>query len=104
MAPTPEDVIDSLKSTVDKLEARVAELEGRLKGSAGSSSSPNSGSDGMRMILIGPPGAGKRVLLPLQFSRHTGFCCASWVEREECTDLSLWHRQRNTRTMDQGQV
>jgi adenylate kinase len=68
MAPTPEDVIESLKSTVDKLEARVAELEGKLKGSAGSSS----GSDGMRMILIGPPGAGKSALLPLQFSRHIG--------------------------------
>jgi adenylate kinase len=70
MAPTPEDVIDSLKSTVDKLEARVAELEGKLKGgSAGSSS----GSDGMRMILIGPPGAGKSVLLPLQFSPRIRF-------------------------------
>jgi adenylate kinase len=75
MAPTPDDVINSLKSTVDKLEARVAELEGKLKGSAGSSSgsSSSSGSDGMRMILIGPPGAGKSALLPLRFSRHIGF-------------------------------
>ena len=56
MAPTPEDVINSLKGTVDKLEARVAELEGKLKGT---SSGSTTGSDGMRMILMGPPGAGK---------------------------------------------
>jgi adenylate kinase len=57
MAPTPEEVIDSLKGTVDKLEARVAELEGKLKGAATGVAS--SSSDGMRMILMGPPGAGK---------------------------------------------
>ena len=65
MAPTPEEVIDSLKSTVDKLEARVNELEGKLKGSAGgSSSSSSAGSDGQRLILMGPPGAGKDTLQP----------------------------------------
>ena len=63
MAPTPEEVIDSLKSTVDKLEARVNELEGKLKGSAGGSSS-SAGSDGQRLILMGPPGAGKNTLQP----------------------------------------
>ena len=56
MAPTPEEVMDSLKGTVDKLEARVAELEGRLRGKESGSTSSSSG---MRMILMGPPGAGK---------------------------------------------
>ena len=60
MAPTSDEVIDTLKSTVDKLEARVLELEGKLKGEAPS----NTGSDGMRMILMGPPGAGKIILHP----------------------------------------
>ena len=67
MAPTPEDVIDSLKSTVDKLEARVAELEGKLKGAATGGAS--SGSDGMRMILMGPPGAGKNMTLFYKLAR-----------------------------------
>lgn len=60
MAPTPDDIIGSLKSTVDKLEARVAELEGKLKGAASNATSGGAaGGDGMRMILMGPPGAGK---------------------------------------------
>ena len=55
------DTVEALKSTVDKLEKRIQDLESRLTGSAPSSGS----SDGMRMILIGPPGAGmsKNVLL-----------------------------------------
>ena len=61
MAPTPEDVVDSLKSTVDKLEARVAELESRLRGDASGISRGGSGGDGMRMILMGPPGAGETI-------------------------------------------
>jgi len=56
MAPLGEQLVDQLKGTVDKLEARVAELEARLQGkAAGSTSAPE---DGMRMILMGPPGAG----------------------------------------------
>lgn len=53
MAPTDE-LVGQLKSTIESLENRVAELEGRLAGKAGAGSS----SDGMRMILMGPPGAG----------------------------------------------
>ena len=36
MAPTSGDLVDSLKGTVEKLEARVAELEARLQGKASS--------------------------------------------------------------------
>ena len=59
MAPLGEQLVDQLRGTVDKLEARVAELEARLHGKAQSvtSSSP---SDEMRIILMGPPGAGMR--------------------------------------------
>lgn len=49
-----DSVVDTLKATVDKLEKRVVELESRLHGTATGSSS----SGAMRMILIGPPGAG----------------------------------------------
>jgi hypothetical protein len=62
MAPLGEQLVDQLKSTVDKLEARVAELEARLHGKAQqvASSSSSSTSDEMRIILMGPPGAGMR--------------------------------------------
>jgi len=51
MAPLQDKVVDDLKSLVNKLESRVAELEQKLAGSSSSSS-------GVRMILMGPPGAG----------------------------------------------
>jgi adenylate kinase len=61
MAPLGEQLVDQLRGTVDKLEARVAELEARLHGKAQSlSSSSASSSDEMRIILMGPPGAGMR--------------------------------------------
>jgi len=53
--------VDQLKGTIDKLETRVAELEARLHGKAQSAaSSLSSNSDEMRIILMGPPGAGMR--------------------------------------------
>ena len=54
-----QELVDKLKSTVDKLEARVAELESRLTGgNGGASGGSGGGSSMMRMILMGPPGAG----------------------------------------------
>lgn len=41
-------------NTIKQLENRVIELERKLDGKTGSAAE-----DGMRMILIGPPGAGK---------------------------------------------
>ena len=50
-------LVAQLKATVDKLENRVVELEARLHGH--SAAAPSGGeTSGMRMILIGPPGAG----------------------------------------------
>ena len=71
MAPT-DNLVAQLQSTVDKLEARVQELEGRLRGGGQGGSS-----DGMRMILMGPPGAGKSLFMlhnPHVSSIYSPFC------------------------------
>ncbi len=60
MAPIVESTVDSLKDTIHKLEKRVWELENKLEGRAPSSTNV---SDQMRMILIGPPGAGPSTTL-----------------------------------------
>lgn len=52
-----DQVVEQLKATVDKLENRVHELESRLHG--GGAAAQASDGKGMRMILIGPPGAGE---------------------------------------------
>ena len=52
-----DGLVAQLKATVDKLENRVVELEARLHGHGAAAPSGGEAS-GMRMILIGPPGAG----------------------------------------------
>ena len=56
MAPITDTVVDDLKSTVSRLEKRIAELESRLTGHGGSAQPSQ---DSVRMILMGPPGAGE---------------------------------------------
>jgi hypothetical protein len=56
MAPMTDTVVDDLKNTVHKLEQRIAELESRLSGHGGSSAAAQ---ESVRMILMGPPGAGE---------------------------------------------
>jgi len=68
MAPITDDIIGSLKSLVDKLETRVQELESKLAGGNGSSSSTTTTPSGMRMVIMGPPGAG---MYPLLFGMRT---------------------------------
>ena len=56
MAPIIEDTVTSLKDTISKLEARVVELESRL---VNGDKKPKSVAEQMRIILMGPPGAGR---------------------------------------------
>ena len=56
MAPIREDTVTDLKDLVAKLETRVRQLEDRLGGDGAKSRTP---SQSMRMILMGPPGAGR---------------------------------------------
>ena len=54
MSPVTEDIHD----LVAKLEQRVKDLESRLHLASGGASKPAGVADGVRMILMGPPGAG----------------------------------------------
>jgi adenylate kinase len=59
-----EQIIEQLKSHIHSLEDRVHQLEGKYgKPDTGSKSAV----DGMRMILIGPPGAGKYLAATAQW-------------------------------------
>lgn len=58
MAPITDDIVNDLKSTIHKLESRVHELEARFNGSPGGGSGGANPLNAMRMVLMGPPGAG----------------------------------------------
>jgi adenylate kinase len=60
MAPIRDETVDQLRDLVSKLEARVEQLEDKLHKAGGDVSARihRSASSSIRMILIGPPGAG----------------------------------------------
>ena len=54
MAPSVDDTVNGLKDVIAKLESRVEELENRFL--------PKSLSEQLRIILMGPPGAGTLIV------------------------------------------
>jgi len=92
MAPITDDIVNGLKSLVEKLEARVGELEAKLHGENGSSSGSSATTTtpgGMRMVIMGPPGAGETF-------------CIMWLKYWG-TDYG-GPRQGYTSTNNQGQI
>ena len=58
-----DETVEALRDTIHQLESRVQQLEAKLASTGGNVSSrgSRSNSDSVRMILMGPPGAGKEV-------------------------------------------
>ena len=90
MAPITDDTVEALRDTIHKLESRVQQLEAKLAHSDGSTSTSSSKKPlkSVRMILMGPPGAG--------LSPH----------QESLSGLRLTgvHRQGHASTEDPGQI
>lgn len=62
MAPIGDDTVQALQDLVKKLESRVQQLEDKLHHASGGPAP--SATDSVRMVLMGPPGAGMNALLP----------------------------------------
>lgn len=56
MAPIGDDTVQTLQELVQKLESRVKQLEDKLEHA--STGTKHTATEGVRMILMGPPGAG----------------------------------------------
>ncbi|CAG8907325.1 unnamed protein product [Penicillium egyptiacum] len=98
MAPITEEAVSGLKTTIQQLEAKVSELESRLANGG----KPKSVAEQMRIILMGPPGAGKGTQAPKLKEKYcachlaTGDMLRSQVAKK--TDLG----KEAKKIMDQG--
>lgn len=68
MAPITEEAVSGLKNTINQLEAKVSELEGRL-----ANGGKPSVAEQMRIILMGPPGAGMQLNTVARLLGTNGF-------------------------------
>ena len=67
MAPIKDETVDALRDLVNKLEARVEQLEAKLHaGGDGPARKTKNHTESIRMILMGPPGAGTEDIHSLQ--------------------------------------
>ncbi|KAJ5090392.1 adenylate kinase [Penicillium argentinense] len=98
MAPITDETVAGLKDTISKLESRVVDLESRLV----NGDKPKSLTEQMRIILMGPPGAGKGTQAPNIKEKYcvchlaTGDMLRSQVAKK--TDLG----KEAKKIMDQG--
>lgn len=60
MAPIIDETVDALRELVHKLESRVQQLEAKLEQADGAPARTSTQS--VRMILMGPPGAGTHTI------------------------------------------
>ena len=61
MSPITTETMESIQGTITKLENRVHQLEAKLQDAGGDvrTQVPAGNASSIRMILMGPPGAGK---------------------------------------------
>lgn len=90
MAPIKDETVDALRDLVNKLEARVEQLEAKVRQHDGSAPTrPAKSTESIRMILMGPPGAGMYY-----------FMCTCFESPAE----SILCRQGYTSSQNQGKV
>lgn len=69
MAPSGESEIEYLKRLVGQLNDKIHDLEGKAASAVKTATKAATPQEQLRMILVGPPGAGA-FMLPLEYARE----------------------------------
>jgi len=93
-----DDEVKRLQAIVDKLDSRVKALETRQLGGA-----PKTTAEQIRMILIGPPGAGMTCLLNARKRAPQARGAHLHVPQPRML-TKISYRQGHSGTQDQGEV